>query len=287
VLPSAEIVFVNYGTKEHRELPADEGLVFVDFSPPPDRVKEFVAAGSIVLDHHKTAKGVVDAFGEGGVFGDEVSEPGVSGAVLAFRHVWQPLAEGRDAKEKASAERFATLAGIRDTWQNKSPSWDEACWQSSSLFFFGDWLELQHLFANPEELARRQAVGQALTTRHRRDVARAVDKGCRFTSEKGTRVVVIADAVLTSDAAELVDKDADLLIGFSFEAAEGLNAMMRLSTRSHTTFDCSAFAKTHGGGGHTKAAGFNVALPSASSVAMPAEGPYAFVANLLRAYESR
>lgn len=35
---------------------------------------------------------------------------------------------------------------------------------------------------------------------------------------------------------------------------------MIVSTRSHTTFDCAEFARIHGGGGHTRAAGFRVPL---------------------------
>jgi nanoRNase/pAp phosphatase (c-di-AMP/oligoRNAs hydrolase) len=38
---------------------------------------------------------------------------------------------------------------------------------------------------------------------------------------------------------------------------------MRFSTRSHTGFDCAAFAQARGGGGHTAAAGFAVALTPA------------------------
>jgi hypothetical protein len=53
----------------------------------------------------------------------------------------------------------------------------------------------------------------------------------------------------------------------------------RLSTRSHTTFDCAAFAKAHGGGGHTRAAGF------ALDVYAGDRNPYAYVRELVEVWE--
>ena len=91
VLPKAKVVFLQYGTPDHVNLVAEEGMIFCDFSPPPARAQEFVDVGAIVLDHHKTAKAVVALFGDLGVFADEKDDPGVSGAVLAYREVWLPL----------------------------------------------------------------------------------------------------------------------------------------------------------------------------------------------------
>ena len=83
VLPEARVIFCQYSTPEHETLAAEPGMLFADFSPPKARVQEFVDKGAVVLDHHKTAKDIVAAFGDNGVFGDEIAEPGVSGAVLA------------------------------------------------------------------------------------------------------------------------------------------------------------------------------------------------------------
>ncbi len=87
-LPDAEVVFLQHGTAEFLSLPATTGMLFCDISPPADRVAEFVGVGAIVLDHHKTVRDVVEAFGDCGVFADETKEPGVSGALLAYREVW-------------------------------------------------------------------------------------------------------------------------------------------------------------------------------------------------------
>ena len=84
VFPGANVVFCNYNTPEYNDLPATEGMIFCDIVPPAHRVEEFIAVNAIVLDHHKTNKEIVAKFGDNGRFADEATEPGVSGASLAF-----------------------------------------------------------------------------------------------------------------------------------------------------------------------------------------------------------
>ena len=120
-LPEAKIEFVQYNSPEHIEMTAEADMLFCDITPHRSRVDDFVRAESIVLDHHRGAKDIVDAFGERGVFADEEKEPGVSGAVLAFREVYD-CALDMDGPNAPSFDvsDFATLAGIRDTWQRES-----------------------------------------------------------------------------------------------------------------------------------------------------------------------
>ncbi|MCH8239284.1 MAG: hypothetical protein IIB62_04360, partial [Proteobacteria bacterium] len=91
------VEFVHYDTPEHRNMEVTEGVIFCDFSPHPDLAAQFLEAGAIVLDHHKTVKPIVSQFVKAGqgVFGDEELEPGVCGATLAYQHVWRshPLGE--------------------------------------------------------------------------------------------------------------------------------------------------------------------------------------------------
>jgi hypothetical protein len=89
-----EIVFVSYGTPAYLNLKAESGMLFCDIAPPEARAQEFVDAGALVLDHHKTQRHIVEMFGERGVFGDETRDPGVSGAMLAFLEVWLPMNGG-------------------------------------------------------------------------------------------------------------------------------------------------------------------------------------------------
>ncbi len=256
VFPDAEIVFMQYNTPELAALKVTEGMLFCDFSPPSDRYLEFIAAGTIVLDHHKSAKITVEEFGDNGIFADEKEEPGVSGALLAFRHVWAPLrAKDQDASEGLYGRilDFAELAGIRDTWQRQHPRWEEACAQAEALLF---WPKERWFLTNPwnwRELC--ESIGPTLLLKQAEKIEKTIKKGFRFTSHGGKRVIVFQGVSSTSDAAEKLGEEADLVVGFKYECdSEGLKVVYSL--RSHTGFDCSKMAKENGGGGHTAAAGF-------------------------------
>ena len=121
VLPDAKVSFVQYNTPEHESMAPEEHALFCDFSPATP--EGWVEKGAIVLDHHKTAKTVVEAFGELGVYADEAAEPGVCGALLAYREVWLQLAKEQYEGEAEVVETFSTLAGIRDTWQKHDSRW--------------------------------------------------------------------------------------------------------------------------------------------------------------------
>jgi hypothetical protein len=246
-LPEASILFVQYGTPELLGLRAEPGMLFCDMSPPADRANEFVAARAVVLDHHATARSVVEAFGERGVFGDEKTEPGVSGAVLALRAV------GADASGPVVRE-LATLAGIRDTWQRTSPRWNEAIAQHEALMF---WPRAKWLDAPVADWPRLLEIGPTLLEKQAERVQRAIDKAWRFVLG-GVRLVVLDRVELTSDVAETLHSSVDLVVGFGYRAEEGSKLTLAFSMRSHTDFDCAAFAKHEGGGGHTRAAGFSM-----------------------------
>src|SRR5574338_261520 len=313
-LPHAKIVFLQYGTDAYKALEPSPNTLFGDICPPiqtnkvvveaegvgsnpvekyvideadRQRLQAFVDAGGLILDHHKTARPVVEAYGTNGVFGDEVSEPGLSGGLLAYRHVWRPVMEAAYEAAKAAsragkgtvhldtalydvqfryesmfalAEKFAVTAGIRDTWQNKHEKWREACIQAEVLRFYpsDNWLskEAPFRYENRGWWQERMQLGELILTKHERAVQKVVEKAWRFTTPKGTRVVVFEGIRMSSDGAEFLGDEADLVIGFGYEVEAGKPKLI-LSTRTRGTYDCSAFARAHGGGGHTKAAGFN------------------------------
>jgi oligoribonuclease NrnB/cAMP/cGMP phosphodiesterase (DHH superfamily) len=257
-LPRAEVVFAEYGAAADRLVPR-QGMLFCDFSPPAARVDDFVAAGAIVLDHHRSARRTVERFGALGVFGDERAEPGVSGAVLAYRHVWAPLRSG--APEQPFAAWFASAAGARDTWQTSSPRWHDGCVQNALLTAFDHRFWLATSLA---ELARdwgeRYAwVGEQLVARDRDRLQRAIAAAHRFTTPRGLRGIAIEGLAFASDAAEQLAPQVDVVIAFGFAEQAGV-PVMHVSLRSHAGLDCAAFAQRFGGGGHTRAAGFAVPL---------------------------
>jgi oligoribonuclease NrnB/cAMP/cGMP phosphodiesterase (DHH superfamily) len=280
------VVFLQYGTDEYTHLEATPGMLFCDTTPPHYRVQEFVDAGAIVLDHHKGAQDIVAKFGERGVFADEKEEPGVCGAVLAYREVWLKM-RGPDS----FVEHFAAVAGVRDTWQTKDPRWNESCAQSSWLFFFGEEACLESpIFGDETTWNFRVGIGDLLWSEHMRKIAKTVGGALRV-SLSGLRIVIHQGVTHTSDAAEMLGEESkvDILAGFSYFADGaterdewsdefGDNLKMVVSTRTRTDFDVSKLAKFYGGGGHTKAAGFTV------KIGMENMNPYMHILSLISNY---
>lgn len=290
VLPDAKIRFLQYGTSEYQNLTAEPGMLFCDISPSPDTYRQFIDAGALILDHHKSAQTIVEAFGENGVFGDEIMDPGVCGAFLAYREVWFRLKNtdgkfGPSPMEAGIGGQIARLAGIRDTWQRQDSTWDEACVLAETMRFYPveSWL-IDSPFSTENQAwwRERMAVGQILIERNDTAVKKAVGGGYRFTTSRGTRCVLFSGIRLSSDAAEFVGDTADLVVGFDYVGVEQGQAVLVYSTRSHVDFDCMNFCKAHGGGGHTKAAGFSVKFdPKISS-----QDPYQTFEMLLEKYEA-
>lgn len=274
-LPEAEVTFVSYGP-ELEGLAPRPGMLFCDIAPATERdtdgrmteegramVRAFVAHGAIVLDHHKSARDVVAMFGDRGMFGDEAAEPGVSGAVLACREVWQRLWENT----ALDVVDFARRAGIRDTWQTTSPEWNAACAQHEALMFYG----ADHFLRAPFDphppylLGYEIELGRILY--HRR--SDAATKAAQRVQRVG-QVALYNDAVpsdgrpLVSDLGEacraLPDPPA-LLVAYHY--AVGADGVLRFHVslrRCRDDVDCAAIARANGGGGHTGAAGFAVTI---------------------------
>ena len=323
-----EIRFLQYLTEETKTLEPGPGMLFCDFSPHIRTVKDssgafqvdevdrsllqsWVDSGTIVLDHHKSAKAIVQAFGENGVYGDEEKQPGVSGAPLAFLEVWCPLRGVQDYEiqhtlsnglfepgptllnDATVAFHLARLVGIRDTWQNKNPLWRNAQILHEVLNFYPDmdWLGKDQLFDyhNRGFWAERFKMGDLLLTKHEKGIKKCIEKAWRFTTVKGTRVVIFEGVRSASDAAEAIDTDADLVIAFNYEVEtfkDGTRSKKIIfTTRSHTTFNCMDFAKENGGGGHTKAAGFSKNFDS-NTPAPYSLNPYALAEVLVEFHEN-
>lgn len=280
-LPEAEVIFVQHGTDAFKTLPATAGMLFCDIAPPADRVDDFIAAVALVLDHHRTAKAIVERFGENGLFADEAREPGISGTVLAYREVWKPLREAEATPWLAGwMENFAVLTGIRDTWQNKDPRWEAACCLANLMHFMPntEWLKIPIQKLAVDWAANYEWIGRVLSDKHAKAVQKTIKKSGQYKSAKGTRLVVMNSTSHTSDACETLDQTADLIVGFGYEVENGAEKMI-LSFRSHTGYNCSALARTYGGGGHTAAAGCSIAVPEG-------ENPYQTIVRSVNLYEA-
>lgn len=296
-LPDVRVSFMAYGSKEHRELEPAPGTLFCDFTPyvewlkTPDghqvldgsKVIAWVQAGAVVLDHHPTAKTLVDNFALNGlgVFG--LNEKNECGAWLAYEHVWLPSEEAKPVEQtkwsRIAVEDFARLAAIRDTWKKDSPDWQMACAQAAELMFWGERTSLGDMLR-----AQIGTLGQHLLDKQLSAAQRSLDEAHYFQTTKGTRVCVFQGVSTTSDAAELFDNPGqvpgpDLVVGFHYKV-DADKLQLQFSTRSHTGFDCASFAKAHGGGGHRAAAGFTIEVSPELSA-----NPYQTFRLLLEQFE--
>lgn len=279
-LPDLDVRFVKYGTAEHREIEPLPNTIFCDFSPYiglgeinrelGSVCDAWIQEGVVVLDHHDPK--IVEPY-PFSVFGE--NDKLECGAMLAYEHVWKPLNENQYGLH---IEKFARLAAIRDTWKRDDPDFELACRQASVLMFFRfEQLTFQLVKEMQETLAPR------LFERQIELAHTCIKEAFGFFSDQGTRVLMFQGVSATSDAAELLEKEyldppANLVVGFHYRM-DGDKLQLQFSTRSHTGFDCRAFAQAHGGNGHTAAAGFTV--PATAW----AKNPYDTFRSLLAKYE--
>lgn len=260
-LPSARVLFVQYGSAEHRNLKAESGMLFVDMTPLRERVADFVAAGAFCLDHHVHQKDIVEAFGNRGVYSDK---PGESGAVLAYRDALVSLLDKPYIIDSA-ASALATLAGIYDTWQTSNPDWVAACeWREAAMV-----IPYERLAALPlTGVCDLFDLVGPLVFRKAMAAARAAAGKAKHVTLGGARVALVPTRE-TNYVAGLVD--ADYVAGFAHDAdAEGANPRIVWSLRACNGYDVGAVAKRHGGGGHEGAGGFSVPDDGRSPLAMAA-----------------
>jgi hypothetical protein len=276
VLPNAKISHIQYDTEEHRNLVPEPGMLFCDFSPCRENASKFLESGAIVLDHHARAWDICRPFVEAGigVFGD--TDSGVSGAVLAYREVYNVLRRG-DPSVHAALEHFASLAGIRDTWQTKNLWWSAACEQAAALHF---WPEETLINAKFYDWNRYLELGPVLQSKALAKAKQATTGSYRFMTRAGLSAAVFeGGGPVVSDAAELLGQEVDIVVGFTIFRDDTGWPVALLSFRSHKDFDAGAFCLAHGGGGHTKAAGCRVRLTHNDPQ------PFTFVRRLIENYE--
>jgi hypothetical protein len=268
VLPDAEVIAVAYGPEREALEPGFADL-FCDMTPPESKVDAFVEAGAIVLDHHRGARELVERFGELGVYADADDEPGVSGAVLAYREVWQPLG-GAELNNDELTSGFARLAGVRDCWLRDERGWVSACEQAEALMCYPleHWLNYKRrglLHHMPYMHASEGGLGRALYAKKLRRACEIAVTGCL---RLGPSIAIFnADDRVVSDVAEAmreVDPDVTLVAGFFYSVKAG-QMLLVFSLRSSPGAEVTArqLAAANGGGGHDHAASFTRCLWSA------------------------
>jgi hypothetical protein len=317
------IEFLAHGTEEHKRAGAgvDElHVLFCDIAPHADLMSMLLDAQAspdtvIVLDHHVGARAIVEAFGKNGVYADAEKEPGVSGAVLAFREVWAVVHEQYSKTQPVElshhifmhVQNFARDIGARDTWQTEHPRFVSGQHASKVLMSrsAASWLADGRL---PYLLELEMAAGRALFEAHQNAVAEAVEQAVyylvpnevgaqrRLSGSVGTRTCLAvfqeqsSGFRLASDVAEhlrLRDEQCgtqpdwervDAVAGFSYVVDKpGGDPRVLYSLRGSHGFDVCAFAKRMGGGGHKAASGFTATVEQVSA----SGGPYQFIRGAL------
>lgn len=257
-LPEAEVVFCQY-----EQLPALDPAVptlFCDIAPDKAQAERFLASGSIVLDHHPTGEGQTMLFAAAGRgrYADKERDPGVTGALLAYREVYCVLL-GSDA----AVGEFAATAGVRDAWMTGHPSWETACAQAEALMFY----ECDHFLGRPERpylLPAEREVGAVLRSR-KLIQAREMAQGLYHAHQPPYRVGLFNDAAhgfrWTSDVAEAarrLELGLDIVAGYYYRVEPDGELRLHYSMRAIRDADVQSLGEKYGGGGHKAAAGFSV-----------------------------
>lgn len=253
-----------HGTPEYLELKAGPNMLFCDIAPPKDRYYEFAAFEAIVLDHHKKSEELVKKF-KYGVFADEDLDPGVSGATLAYREVWNVIKQGEEGSEMSRLliKDIAELIGIADTWQSNHFLWEKAR-IAATTFSFYPWEHWKHR-GTTTNLQTEFDTG-ALVFNNRQEVIKRCAREV-FTFKHAGYVVGIFNDLgkYTSDVAEVLRSQGyNVVAGFSCYTNKDNHPMIRFSLRSDGSLDVSDLAQhiDPNGGGHTKAAGCSAEINS-------------------------
>lgn len=252
IKPDIEVEFSLYNDKQHGEIEPVPGLMFVDFTPPYAKWEAFRDVGTIVLDHHASARPHIS--GENVVFGDSTTE---SGALLCYRHVLVPMVEkyGHISEFSMLAWKYLSeLICVYDTWQQKNPRWDMACDLTQGVLFFGhkECLKMARLLYPDVPLFEK--VGHRWNRRIA-NKAKQVAETALIRDYYGLKIAVYNNTEkITSEVGNLLGNQADFSIGFQTMVNSGSTKMV-ISFRSRGWFDTTCLSVPLGGGGHFGASG--------------------------------
>lgn len=326
---SPPIEFLVHNTLEHRAASMGEQdgfALWCDIAPHASGLLAMVPGELrfIVLDHHKSADYITRSFGELGVFADEKLEPGVSGAMLAFREVWEQawnesLPQGLPTHTqycvRDEVRDFAECIGAYDTWQTVSSDmkftrgrWMAALLMSkpASYWLEGADDEPQTCIHPPYFAWDEIRIGRALFEAHQNTVGQAALQRVYYEVRSWTSATGLPSAEvglhvfqdravgprLINDVAEAVRAPrpahlaAEIIAGFAYVINE-VNGPpgLKYSLRVLSgDFDVSAFAKANGGGGHTRAASFTIPLRNELGTGPKILDPYDEVRTLLKMF---
>jgi nanoRNase/pAp phosphatase (c-di-AMP/oligoRNAs hydrolase) len=245
--PDAEFLPAHYG-----DTPPDVGhrdVYLVDFTYPRDAIRRLISFNHkvTVLDHHATAPERVAGLTEPDGKFEAVIDQTKSGARLA----WEYLLDRRPGTVPTECPWLVAFTEDRDLWRWALPFSREvnAALRSYPLDFDG-W-DRMHADRTPADLIPE---GRAILRREKQ----IVDSHVGFAREvtlAGHRVPCVNATVLTSEIAGELATGKPFGVCY-FDRADGMR-IYSLRSRDGGV-DVSQVAKSFGGGGHVRAAGFEV-----------------------------
>lgn len=248
---------------------AGKHVLIVDFSYKRDVLEAMSrsAASITILDHHKTAQADLEVFAIlNPVNADDIdamvaaTQPGLgniraefdmtrSGAMMA----WQFCHPG------VPAPWLVQYVQDRDLWRFSLEGTREiAAELFSRPYEFDVWETAAQSLEDPRGLVTRIKMGAAIERKHHKDVGELLDLTMRYMVIGGYRVPVAnLPYTMASDAAHIL-AEGNPFGACYFDRGDGLR---QFSLRAQDGGeDVSKIAAAYGGGGHAKAAGFQVPL---------------------------
>lgn len=257
--PDCKLIGYDYGQPfPWDEIPSGEPVIMIDVSlPMPDMFKlADISKEFMWIDHHISAINAFRDYADGG------SQHGLiavlENGIAACEGGWKRLFPD---EEMPTAVK---LLGEYDTWRNR----DKERWENAILpFQYGMRMICQSAESFPQELLNHYEIvtdnpvygimhdGKTILAYQKTQNERA----CKFSFEiefEGLRAICLNNGGANSQVFDSVYDESkhDVMIPFVFT---GKHWTFSLYTTKEE-IDCSVIAKSKGGGGHKKAAGFQL-----------------------------
>jgi oligoribonuclease NrnB/cAMP/cGMP phosphodiesterase (DHH superfamily) len=253
--PEAQLIGYDY-SEQFPVLPDDQDIIMVDVSVPPAAMFDVaIRSKSFVwIDHHASAIKAYNEYIEGIGVVSKIVTPVLKDGIAACEIAW------RWAFPDEHLPIAVLLLGTYDTWRNQDKLfWDEVVMP----FQYGMRTKCLSPETFPPLLLTNQGSFEVEVTtntgrtilkyQQEQDAIRA--KGAFEFMWRGYHVIAINGASMNSNAFASVYKEDmhDIMMPFKYDGKQWI-----FSLYTTKEVDCSAIAKTLGGGGHKKAAGFQV-----------------------------
>lgn len=225
-------------------------VYFLDYSWPEDKMRDIcsVAEQVIILDHHKTAYNNLKPLFEENLLSG-IFDMSHSGAGLAWNH-FHP---------NETMPMFVEYIQDRDLWKFKLPDSKEINKFIMSFDYdWNKWDELRDFFRTPTNSWDAAKQGAAIQRMQDRNMDEIIKDKIIFMKLGNYEVPTVnVNYFMASEICHLICEEFDVPFAAAWFYQPG--GIVQFSLRSNG-FDVEEIAKQFGGGGHAKAAGFEIGI---------------------------